>query len=96
MTIRVWSASILAIALLMVGYFLALARSGGLPNLRSQHSRPAVRMPNTEVAVTAEGKTFHGLDCKFIHGPRKMMDAQTAAQQGYVPDPRCMHEALAK
>jgi hypothetical protein len=48
------------------------------------------------VAVTADGKIFHRADCPFIHGQAKMVDAQTAAQQGYVPDPRCMHEALQK
>ncbi len=96
MTIRVWRASLLALALLLAGYFLGMAHSGALPNLRSQHSQPAVRLPDTKVAVTGEGKTFHRPDCPFIHGPAKMMDAAEAAREGYVPDVRCMHEALRK
>ncbi len=96
MTMRVWSASLLAAAMLLAGYFLGLAQGGALPNLRSQHSQPAVRMPSTQVAITGDGKTFHRADCPFIHGPVKMVDAKTAQQEGYVPDPRCMHEALGK
>jgi hypothetical protein len=96
MSMRVWRASILAILLVFVGYLLGRAQSGTLPNLRSQHSQPAVHMPAQRVAVTADGKTFHKADCPFIHGPVKMVDARTAAAEGYVPDPRCMHDALQK
>jgi hypothetical protein len=94
MTIRVLRASLLTILLVLIGYILGLAHSGALPDLRSQHSQPAVRMPAQQVAVTAGGKTFHKPDCPFIHGPIRMIDAKTAAAEGYVPDPRCMREAL--
>ncbi len=96
MTIRVWRASLLAFAVLLAGYFLGISHVGALPNLRSQHSQPAVRLPAMQVAVTAEGKTFHRPDCPFIHGPKQMMDAATAVKEGYVPDVRCMHDALRK
>jgi hypothetical protein len=96
MSKRVWLASFLTVALVLVAYFLGAEQSQAIPNLRSQHSQPAVRMPSQPVAVTADGKIFHRADCPFIHGQAKMVDAQTAAQQGYVPDPRCMHEALQK
>lgn len=94
MSKRVWPATLLTVALVLVAYFLAAGQSQVIPNLRSQHSQPAVRMPSQQVAVTADGKTFHRADCPFIHGPVEMVDAQTAAREGYVPDPRCMHEAL--
>jgi hypothetical protein len=96
MSKRVWPATLLTIALVLVAYFLGAKQSQAIPNLRSQHSQPAVRMSSQPVAVTADGKTFHRADCPFIHGPVKMVDAQTAAREGYVPDPRCMHEALGK
>ena len=96
MSKRVWPATLLTVALVLVAYFLGAQQSPAIPNLRSQHSQPAVRMPSQPVAVTVDGKTFHRADCPFIHGPVKMVDAQTAAREGYVPDPRCMHEALGK
>ncbi len=96
MTMRVWTVSLLALAMLLAGYFLGLAQGGALPNLRSQHSQPTVRMPVAQVAITADGKTFHRADCPYIHGPVKMVDAKTAEKEGYVPDPRCMREALGK
>ena len=96
MTIRVLTASLLAVALILAAYMLGRSRSPVLPNLRSQHSQPALHMPSTPVAITAQGKTFHRADCPFIHGPVKMVDPKTAAAAGYVPDPRCMHQALEK
>ena len=96
MSKRVWPATLLTIALVLVAYLLGAKQSQAIPNLRLPHSQPAVRMPSQPVAVTTDGKTFHRADCPFIHGPVKMVDAQTAAREGYVPDPRCMHEALGK
>jgi hypothetical protein len=96
MSKRVWPARFLTIALVLVACFLGAKQSQAIPDLRSQHSQLAVRMPSQPVAVTADGKTFHRAGCPFIHGPVKMVDAQTAAREGYVPDPHCMHEALGK
>ena len=90
MGLRVW---ISALAVLVLGAVVCLASHAPEP-LRSRHSEPAVRLPAMKVAVTADGKTFHRPECPYIHGPVQMVDAHTAAAEGYTPDPRCMREAM--
>jgi hypothetical protein len=78
-----------------VGHFLLpFFMSTDLAGPKLLRSSETSARPSQQVAITAEGKIFHRADCPFIHGPVKMEDAQTAAQQGYVPDSRCMREAL--
>ena len=64
------------------------------PNLLSQHSRPAVRLPNRMVAIVPGGKTFHDPKCTYMHGHPRMVSAEEAARLGYTPCTRCMREAL--
>lgn len=90
MGLRVWIYGIAAVALLAV---VCLASHAPKP-LRSRHSEPAAHLPQIKVAVTPGGKTFHRPECRYIHGPVEMVDARTAAAEGYTPDPRCLHEAM--
>jgi hypothetical protein len=66
------------------------------PALLSEHSRPAVRVPEQPVAIVQEGKTFHNPKCTFLHGKPEMVSAQEAVRKGYTPCVRCMRQALSK
>jgi hypothetical protein len=66
------------------------------PPLLSEHSRPAVRVPDQPVAIVADGKTFHDPKCTFIHGKPEMVSAHEAVNKGYTPCVRCMRQALSK
>jgi hypothetical protein len=66
------------------------------PPLLSEHSRPAVRVPDQPVAIVADGKTFHNPKCTFLHGKPEMVSAQEAVNKGYTPCVRCMRQALSK
>lgn len=93
MALRTWLCSLAAVAVLAAGFAAARGISGGV-RLRSEHAHPAVRVPEGRVAVTAEGKTFHRPDCRFIHGPVEMIPAAQAVAEGYAPCVRCMRKAL--
>lgn len=90
MGLRVWI-SVVAAVVLVAAVCLA---SHGPERLRSRHSEPVARLPEMKVAVTPGGKTFHRPECRYIHGPVQMVEARTAAAEGYTPDPRCMREAM--
>ena len=92
MGLRVW---ISVIAVLALGAVICLA-SHAPQQMRSRHSEPALRLPEAKVAITSAGKTFHRPECRYIHGPVQMVDARTAAAEGYTPDPRCMREAMTR
>ncbi|MCU1308268.1 MAG: hypothetical protein JWN45_2963 [Acidobacteriaceae bacterium] len=66
------------------------------PPLLSEHSRPAVKVPEQPVAIVADGKTFHDPKCTFLHGKPEMVSAQEAVRKGYAPCVRCMRQALSK
>jgi len=91
---RTWIAAVVTLAVLAAGYLAAQGLSGGVATLRSEHSRPAVILPEGSVAVTPDGKTFHDPACRFVHGPVEMVPAAEAAAKGYVPCVRCMRRAL--
>ena len=64
------------------------------PPLLSQHSQPAVRLPEKMVAIVEDGKLFHDPKCTMKHGKPRLMTAEQAAQMGYSPCTRCMRKAL--
>jgi predicted anti-sigma-YlaC factor YlaD len=92
----VWMMTAAAAALLALG--LMVGHSVQAPNLRTQHSRPAVAVPaEMMVAVNTAGKTFHKQNCPYLHeekGEVKLMAAAEAIREGYSPCPRCMREYL--
>ncbi len=75
---------------------LACVAGGGGYALRSEHSRPAVRVPQQQVVVTKGGMLFHKPDCKYIKGERQTMSGEEAEREGYAPCTRCFHELLAQ
>ena len=94
MTLRTWFAVVTVLAVLAAGYAVGRGTSSGVAVLRSEHSRPAGKVPKGLVAVTPNGKTFHDPECKFIHGPIEMIPAKEAVAEGFTPCVRCMREAL--
>ena len=60
----------------------------------NEHSEPAKTMPAQQVAIVPTGKQFHDPRCRYIHGKPVMVDAKTAAAEGYTPDPRCMKQVM--
>ena len=66
------------------------------PQLLSQHSQSAVRLPAKMVAINPSGKLFHDPKCNAIHGHYRMVSADEASKMGYTPCTRCMREALAR
>lgn len=94
MSTKVWAASILTAMFLFAGLAVGVSNSAILPNLRSQHSRPSVHVPEQVVAVVADGKTFHDPSCKYIHGKPMMISARDAVATGYTPCIRCMRKAF--
>ena len=89
---RVWTATLVAAALMLAVATYGYSRRG--ENLLSRHSDPAIHMPDRQVAVTAAGKLFHDPSCPYIHGKAEMMNAQEAARLGYTPCPRCLGRYL--
>jgi hypothetical protein len=94
MALRMWLVIVALLAALAAGYAIPWNPSRPAGILRSEHSRPAVRVPSGLVAVTPEGKTFHVPTCGYIHGPAEMIPGEKAVAEGYTPCVRCMPEAL--
>lgn len=94
MTGRTWWATAIAAGLMFAALLVGRARDRQVPTLKGQHSQPAVRVPETMVVITDEGKTFHVPDCPYIHGRRRVVTAAEAVREGYVPCIRCEHELL--
>ena len=94
MTGRVWIAVVIAAALIAAALGYGYSRPGATSTLLSEHSEPAIHMPNGRVAITAEGKLFHDPSCRYIHGKPEMVSAQEAARRGFTPCPRCLRNAL--
>lgn len=93
MSLRTWLSVIAVLAILAAGYAIGPSMSRGGVALRSEHSRPAVNVPEGLVAVTPGGKVFHDPACSFINGPVEMIPAREAVEEGYTPCVRCMREA---
>jgi hypothetical protein len=84
-----------ALLLVLIGaLWHASAVSARPPALRDEHSQPAKQIPAQQVAIIPAGKQFHDPRCRYIHGKPVMVDAKTAAAEGYTPDPRCMKQAM--
>ena len=96
MSIRTWWASAIAASLILATLLLVRARDRQFPTLKTQHSPPAVRAPQTLVVVTDEGKTFHVPNCPYLHGKRRVLTAQEAVREGYVPCVRCERALLGR
>jgi hypothetical protein len=92
MALRTWIATVIVVA----GLFAALAAASysHTVTLRSEHAKPASRVPAQVVAVTPTGNTFHDPNCPYIHGPIETMPAAKAVRKGYTPCTRCMREAM--
>ena len=95
MSLRTWWASAIAASLILATLLLGRARDRQLPTLKTQHSQPAVRAPQTLVVVTDQGKTFHVPSCPYVHGKRRVAIAREAIREGYVPCVRCERALLA-
>ena len=93
MSKRFWILAVLCLALLGV-LWRATEVTAHPSALRSEHSEPAKTLPAQQVAVVPGGKQFHDPHCPYIHGKPMMVDAKTAAAEGYTPDPRCMKQAM--
>ena len=87
---RTWIATLL----LVLAAVCALFSARGDVVLRSQHSRPAIHLPEQMVVVTEQGKIFHRPGCKYIHGTPKTESAAQAAADGYTPCTRCLPELM--
>ena len=95
MSKRVWSVSLITLVLICAGYATLQLRSESLPNLRSQHSQPAVKIPSAMVVVIDSGRVFHRPECTYIRkGERVTMTAEAAIAQGYTPCARCYRDVL--
>jgi hypothetical protein len=94
-TVRLLLATLLFAVAIALTVNSAVAHSF-TPTLLSEHSRPAVRIPEQPVAVVKNGKTFHDPKCTFLHGKPEMVSAQEAVREGYTPCVRCMRLALSK
>jgi hypothetical protein len=94
-TVRLAVATVIAVIAAAVGLKAVITSSPAQP-LLSQHSQPAVSMPQEQVAIVPDGKTFHDPKCTAIHGKPEMVSASEAVRKGYVPCVRCMRKALQK
>jgi Putative zinc-finger len=91
--------AVAAAASLLVAGGIEVARSSVFrsPDLRSEHSRTASRVPpDMMVIVAQQGKTFHVAGCPFIHDKAQLrtISAHQAEQEGYAPCVRCMKKYL--
>ena len=87
-----------AAAVLVVGGFEVANSSVSSRPLRSEHARPAGRIPpEMMVVVSEDGRKFHLANCTYIHATSKKqtMSAGDAIQAGYTPCVRCLGEYLA-
>jgi len=96
MSIRTWWASAIAASLILATLLVVRARDREFSTFKTQHSQPAVRAPQTLVVVTDQGKTFHVPNCPYLHGKRRVLTAQEAVREGYVPCVRCERALLGR
>jgi len=93
MSKRFWILAVLC--LMLLGVLWRASEVAARPAaLRSELSEPAKTLPAQQVAVIPAGKQFHDPHCRYIHGKPVLVDAKTAAAEGYTPDPRCMKQAM--
>ena len=92
-----WMVAVAAAILVAGGFELGRSSALSRPELRSEHARPASRVPpDMMVVVAAGGKTFHVPGCRFIHDQAKLhtLAAGQAIREGYAPCVRCMRKYL--
>lgn len=89
-----WAVSLAAACVLGAVLLFANLHQFAQPQLKGAHSRPAARWPVGPVAVSDDGKTFHVVNCPFLHGRWKLVPTREAIQKGYSPCVRCMREYL--
>ena len=91
--------AVAAAATVLVAGGIEVARSSVFrnPDLRSEHSQTASRVPPDMMVIVAQGgKTFHVAGCPFIHDKTQLrtIPAQQAEQEGYAPCIRCMKKYI--
>jgi Putative zinc-finger len=91
---RAWLGSVAVTGALAATAVFATALDGFVPQLRSEMSQPARRLPQRLVAIVDAGKKFHVPGCPFMHGKYHMVTAEDAVREGYTPCTRCMSDAL--
>ena len=89
-----WLVSVAAAGALAALALFSAAQNRSLPQPRAPMSQPARQRPQQLVAIVDGGKTFHRLGCPFMHGKYRMVTAEEAIREGYVPCNRCMSDAL--
>ena len=94
-TVRVIVATLIFVIAIALT-FNSVAAKSSTPELLSEHSHPAVSVPEQSVAIVPGGQTFHDPKCAYLHGKPEMVSAQDAVRKGYAPCVRCMRKALAK
>jgi hypothetical protein len=94
-TVRVIFATLIFVVSIAFALDSSAAKSP-IPDLLSEHSRPAITIPEESVAIVKGGKTFHDPKCTYLHGMPEMVSAQEAVKEGYSPCVRCMRKALTK
>lgn len=89
-----WLVSLVAVGALAALALFSLAQNRSVPQLRAPMSQPARQRPQALVAIVDGGKVFHRPGCPFMHGKYRMVTAEEAIREGYVPCNRCMSDAL--
>lgn len=93
-----WMVAAAASVLVAGGFEIGRVAASSRPELRSEHAKPANRIPpDLIVVVSTAGKTFHAsANCPFIHDKDKLQTivAREAIREGYTPCVRCMKQYL--
>jgi len=89
-----WLVSVAAAGALAALALFSAAQNRSLPQPRAPMSQPARQRPRQLVAIVEEGKVFHRPGCPYLHGKYRMVTAEEAIREGYVPCNRCMSDAL--
>jgi hypothetical protein len=92
-TVRVLMATLIFVIAIAFA-FNSVAANNSTPELLSEHSHPAVSVPEQSVAIVHGGKTFHDPKCTYLHGKPEIVSAQEAVKKGFAPCVRCMRQAL--
>src|ERR1700747_2144340 len=94
-----WFFAVAAVALIVGGLSLGSSALFRPPDLRSPLAQsPHGIPPSLLVALSDDGRVFHVPGCKYLHKrpneSPKLMTAEDALRQGYVPCVRCLKQYL--
>jgi hypothetical protein len=89
-----WFGIFFAVSLALLLAWWASLKNSALPDLRSQHSQPAIHPAASVVEVVDAGKTFHKEGCRYLHGRGKTEKWSTATHDGYTPCVHCERDVL--